>query len=109
MSISLLLKMASSTDPDRVAVVCDDVRLTAGQLGDLVDRAAGVIGATAARHVAYVGVGGVLQPLLIFAAAQAAVPYAPLNYRLSSEGIREFLARLPEPLVIVDPRHAVRD
>jgi acyl-CoA synthetase (AMP-forming)/AMP-acid ligase II len=105
MSISLLLEMASSSDPDRVAVVYDDVRLTAGQLSDLVDRAASVIGATGARHVAYVGVGGVLQPLLIFASAQAAIPYAPLNYRLSPEGINELLARLPEPLVIVDPRY----
>jgi acyl-CoA synthetase (AMP-forming)/AMP-acid ligase II len=104
-SVSLLLEMASSSDPDRVAVVSDDVRLTAGELSELADRAAAVIRASGARHVAYVGVGGFLQPLLVFGAARAAVPYAPLNYRLSVDGLCELLARLPEPLVIVDPRY----
>jgi acyl-CoA synthetase (AMP-forming)/AMP-acid ligase II len=106
MSISLLLEMASSSDPDRLAVVCDDVRLTSGELSELADGGAGVIAASGARHVAYVGTGGILAPLLIFAAARAAVPYTPINYRLSAESIRELLARLPDALVIVDRRYA---
>jgi long-chain acyl-CoA synthetase len=105
MSISLLLEMASSSDPERVAVVSDGVRLTTSELSDLADRTAAVIRESGAEHVAYVGLGGVLQPLLIFAAARAAVSYAPLNYRLSADGIRELLERLPEPLVVVDSRY----
>jgi len=46
-----------------------------------------------------------MAPLLIFASARAAKPYTPINYRLSAEGIRELIERLPDPLVIVDGRY----
>ena len=105
MSISLILEMAASADPDRAAVVCDDTRWTVGELAEQADRAAGVISASGARHVAYVGTGGVLQPLFIFASARASVPYTPINYRLSADGVRELIARLPDPLIVVDDRY----
>jgi acyl-CoA synthetase (AMP-forming)/AMP-acid ligase II len=102
MSISLLLEMASSADPDRTAVVSGDLRLTAGEVSTLADGGAGVIAASGASHVAYVGTGGALLPLLLFASARAAVPFTPLNYRLSRDGLRELIDRLPDPLVVVD-------
>ena len=97
--------MAVSADADRDAVVDGDTRLTVGQLSDLADGGAGVIAASGAQHVVYVGSGGIMAPLLIFASARAAKAYTPVNYRLSSEGIRELIARLPDPLVIVDDRY----
>lgn len=111
MSISLLLEMASSTDPDRTAVVSGDLRLSAGELSDLADGGAGVVAASGAQHVAYVGAGGALLPLLLFASARAGVPVTPLNYRLSADGLRALIARLPDPLVVVDDeyRDAVGD
>jgi acyl-CoA synthetase (AMP-forming)/AMP-acid ligase II len=105
LSISLLLEMAVSCDPDRLALVDGANRLTTGELSGLADGGAGVIAAAGVEHVAYVGSGGLLQPLLIFAAARAAVPYTPINYRLSAEGVRELIERLPHPLVIVDDRY----
>ncbi|MGZ5396868.1 MAG: long-chain fatty acid--CoA ligase, partial [Mycobacterium sp.] len=74
MSISLLLEMAVSGDPGRVALVDGDSRLTIGELGELADGGAGVVAASGAQHVAYVGSGGVMAPLLIFASARAGVP-----------------------------------
>ncbi|MEW5810359.1 MAG: fatty acid--CoA ligase family protein [Actinomycetota bacterium] len=111
MSISLLLEMALSADPDRTCVVSGDVRLTTGELSSLADGGAGIIESTGAQHVAYVGTGGVMLPLLLFASARAAVPVTPLNYRLSTEGLRALLDRLPDPLVVVDDdyRDAVGD
>ncbi|WNG80524.1 fatty acid--CoA ligase family protein [Mycobacterium sp. ITM-2016-00316] len=111
MSISLLLEMASSTDPDRTAVVSGDLRLSAGELSELADGGAGVVAASGAQHVAYVGAGGALLPLLLFASARAGVPVTPLNYRLSADGLRALIARLPDPLVVVDDeyRDAVGD
>lgn len=111
MSISLLLEMASSTDPDRTAVVSGDLRLTTGELSQLADGGAGVVAASGAQHVAYVGAGGALLPLLLFASARAGVPVTPLNYRLSHEGLRALISRLPDPLVVVDDeyRDAVGD
>ncbi|MDR3655150.1 MAG: fatty acid--CoA ligase family protein [Mycobacterium sp.] len=105
MSISLLLEMAASGNPDRTAVVSGDIRLTAQQLSDLADGGSGVIAASNAKHVAYVGTGGAALPALIFAAARAGVAFTPINYRLSADGIRALIERLPEPLVIVDDRY----
>ncbi len=105
MSISLLLEMAASGNPDRTAVVSEDIRLTAQQLSDLADGGSGVIAASNAKHVAYVGTGGAALPALIFAAARAGVAFTPINYRLSADGIRALIERLPEPLVIVDDRY----
>jgi long-chain acyl-CoA synthetase len=49
-----------------------------------------------------VGTGGAMLPLLIFAAARAGLPFTPLNYRLSADGIQTLIKRLPNPVVIVD-------
>jgi long-chain acyl-CoA synthetase len=105
MSISLLLEMAASSNPDRTAVVSADMRLTTQQLSDLADGGAGVIAGSGAKHVAYVGAGGVLLPVLIFASARAGLAFTPINYRLSAEGIQALIERLPEPLVVVDSRY----
>ncbi|MGO9928922.1 MAG: class I adenylate-forming enzyme family protein [Mycobacterium sp.] len=105
MSISLLLEMAASSNPDRTAVVSGDMRLTTQQLSDLADGGAGVIVGSNAKHVAYVGAGGAMLPVLIFAAARAGLAFTPINYRLSADGIQALIKRLPEPLVIVDSRY----
>jgi long-chain acyl-CoA synthetase len=97
--------MASSSDPERTAVVSGDVRLTTQQLSDLADGGAGVIASSGASHVAYVGTGGAMLPLLIFASARAGLTFTPINYRLSAEGIKTLIARLPDPLVVIDRRY----
>src|SRR6516225_7805636 len=105
MSISLLLEMAVSGNPDRTAVVSGQLRLTTQQLSDLADGGAGVIAASNAKHVAYVGTGGAMLPMLIFAAARAGLAFTPINYRLSGEGVQALIKRLPEPLVVVEGRY----
>ena len=105
MSISLLLEMAVSGNPDRLAVVSGDVRLTTQELSDLADGGAGVIEASGCEHVAYVGAGGAMLPLLLFSSARAGRTFTPINYRLSGEGIQALIERLPSPLVIVDARY----
>src|SRR6478609_570630 len=104
MSISLLLEMASA-NPDRTAIVSGDLRLSVEELSTLADGGAGVIAASGAKHVAYVGTGGAMLPLLLFSAARAAAPFTPLNYRLSADGLRALIERLPEPLVVVDDEY----
>lgn len=105
MSVGVLLDMAVSGDANRVAAVSGDVRLTTGQLDELASGGAGVIMASDARHVVYVGTGGVMLPLLIFSSARAGKVLTPLNYRLSAEGIQSLIARLADPLVVVDERY----
>lgn len=105
MSISLLLEMAASSEPERTAVVAGNTRLTTDELTALADGGAGVIAASGAQHVAYVGTGGAMLPLLLFSAARAAVALTPLNYRLSADGLRELIDRLPTPLVVADAEY----
>ncbi|MFV8054782.1 class I adenylate-forming enzyme family protein [Mycobacterium sp. 48b] len=105
MSISLLLEMALSSDRDRLAVVSDGIRLSTQELSDLAGGGAGVIAASGAEHVVYVGTGGALLPLLLFSAARAGRAFTPINYRLSAESIQNLIERLPKPLVIVDSRY----
>jgi acyl-CoA synthetase (AMP-forming)/AMP-acid ligase II len=105
LSISLLLEMAVSGEPDRLALVDGNQRLTIGELSELADGGAGVVAASGAEHVAYVGPGGIMAPLLIFASARAGTAYTPINYRLSAEGIHELIERLPASLVVVDGRY----
>ena len=105
MSISLLLEMAVSANPERIAVVSGDERCTTQQLSDMADGASGVIAESGADHVVYVGVGGGLLPTLMSGAARAARPFTPINYRLSAESITELIERLPNPLVVVDDRY----
>ncbi|MFW0785792.1 fatty acid--CoA ligase family protein [Gordonia sp. CPCC 206044] len=105
MSISLLLEMSASTDPDRTAVVSDDVRVTVGDLARIADRGAARIVATGASRVAYVGTGGIMLPLLIFSSAQAGTAFTPLNYRLGESALLELIDRLPEPLVVADAEY----
>ena len=88
MSISLLLEMAASSNPDRTAVVSGEMRLTTNELSALADGGAGVIAASGAQHAAYVGTGGAMLPLLLFSSARAGVAFTPLNYRLSEDGLR---------------------
>jgi acyl-CoA synthetase (AMP-forming)/AMP-acid ligase II len=114
MSISLLLEMAQGTAlalTGDAALVSGELRLSVEELNALAGGGAGVIGASGAQHVAYVGPGGAMLPLLLFASARAAVPVTPLNYRLSADGLRTQIGRLPDPLVIVDDpyRDAVGD
>lgn len=104
MSISLLLEMASA-DYDRTAVTEGDVRLTVAELSTLADGGAGVIAESGAEHVAYVGTGGLMLPLLLFASARAAVPLTPLNYRLSAEALQTLISRLTAPLIVVDDNY----
>ncbi|MFC8046112.1 class I adenylate-forming enzyme family protein [Nocardia sp. NPDC057353] len=105
MSVSLLLDMAASSNPDRPALVCDEVRWSVTDLHTAVQGGSGVIAGSGARSVGYVGTGGHLLPLLIFAAAGAAVPFTPLNYRLGPDGLGALIARLDTPLLIADDEY----
>jgi acyl-CoA synthetase (AMP-forming)/AMP-acid ligase II len=97
--------MAAADRPDHLAVVSGEIRWTTGYLDDLASRSAAVASATGAQSVAYLGTGGAMLPLLLFAAARAGIPLCPLNYRLSAGALGELLQRLPRPLVVVDPQY----
>ena len=91
--------------PDRTAIVSGGPAADRGELSALADGGAGVMAASGAEHVAYVGTGGAMLPLLMFSSARPDVPFTPMNYRLSADGLRALIDRLPDPLVVVDDEY----
>ncbi|WP_344420212.1 class I adenylate-forming enzyme family protein [Pseudonocardia ailaonensis] len=102
MGVELLLEMAVSAHPDRVAVRDGRRELTYDELrraaGDLAAR----LHAQGARSLAFVGVNSAVVPIALFGAALAGVPFTPLNYRLSADALDVLVGRLDAPLVLGD-------
>ena len=102
MSIAMLLDMAASAYEGRTALGREADGISYESLRRTVAGGAGLIRASAAGSVAFIGLNGPAFPSLLMASAVAGVPFSPLNYRLSSDGLAELLARLDRPLVVVD-------
>lgn len=86
-------------------MVCGEDRWNTRELDDRADSAARFIAASGAQHVAYIGTGGVMLPLLIFSSVRAGLPFTPINYRLGVDAIRSLAERLPAPMLVVDDRY----
>lgn len=105
MTVWSILEMASSADPEAVAAQDGTRRATFGELRSRALAGAGIASAGGHRAIAFLGINGTVWPSVLFAAAAAGVPAAPLNYRLTADSIRALLARLDSPLVVHDARY----
>ncbi|EME67047.1 AMP-dependent synthetase and ligase [Rhodococcus ruber BKS 20-38] len=106
MGIAMVLDMASSATPDRLAMGRRSDGTTYGRLDELAAGGATLLEEFGAGHVVFVGVNGPVLPVLMFASARAGVPLAPLNYRLAADQLRELIDRLDRPLVVADDVYA---
>ncbi|ONH33375.1 class I adenylate-forming enzyme family protein [Pseudofrankia asymbiotica] len=103
MTIAMLLDMARGAYGERIALGSrSGGGLSYEELGARVATGAAAIKASGAERVAFIGVNGPAFPVVLFAAASAGVPIAPLNYRLSAEQLRGQIAQLGAVLVIAD-------
>ncbi|MGN7226407.1 class I adenylate-forming enzyme family protein [Dietzia maris] len=99
MSILMLLTMAVELDPERVAVTSGDEHLTYGELLQRSQAVGEVLRRDGADHVALLDLNTAAFPVALFGAAAAAVPFAPLNYRLADDRLAEAVSRL-SPVVL---------
>jgi len=106
MSISVLLDMASSAFGDRLSLGSQTEGMTYAQISGTVGGGASLLRESGARSLAFVGLNSPALPTLLFTAAEAGVPFAPLNYRLDRASLRRLLDRLDRPLVVADPAFA---
>ncbi|MEU8796485.1 fatty acid--CoA ligase family protein [Spirillospora sp. NPDC048819] len=108
MTIRLILDMAAQGEADRAALVPDDGEpMTFGGLAALADAGSALLRRLHGRSLAFIGVNSPAVPALLFAAAGAGVPFAPLNYRLSDHALHELIARLDAPVLVTDPSYRV--
>lgn len=108
MDVAMLLEVAAGIDPSRV--IATDVRrsLTVGELRAEALSLGAALGSTdlPSGPVALLTTNSVQVPVILFAAAVAGRPLAPLNYRADA-GLMAHLLRTVRPGVIVaDPRYA---
>jgi acyl-CoA synthetase (AMP-forming)/AMP-acid ligase II len=106
MTICMLLEMAAPAFGDRVALGSLAGGMTYDDLARTVAGGAAVLRGEAAGTVAFVGLNSPALPALLFTAAEAGIPLAPLNYRLDPASLRKLLDRLDLPLVVADPAYA---
>ncbi|HEY2710026.1 MAG TPA: class I adenylate-forming enzyme family protein [Caulobacteraceae bacterium] len=102
MHTALLLEMAAEAFADRAAVGPMADGLTYAELATRA-RAGGALLATQdAVTVVFIGLNGAALPTAMFASAEIARPFAPLNYRLADADLRKLLARTAPSVAIVD-------
>jgi acyl-CoA synthetase (AMP-forming)/AMP-acid ligase II len=100
-TIATLLQMATSADPERIAVGS----LSFGELYARATVMAGRLRTAGASSLAFVGVSSEAWPVALFGCALAGIPLIPLNYRLSGEQLQALVHRLDGPLVAADRRY----
>jgi acyl-CoA synthetase (AMP-forming)/AMP-acid ligase II len=84
MNLMLLLDMAASGFPDRVALGSRSDGLTYAGLRDRAASGAALVESSGAERVVYVAPNGPAFSLSLFASSWAGVPFVPLNFRLGS-------------------------
>jgi acyl-CoA synthetase (AMP-forming)/AMP-acid ligase II len=100
--VDVLLELASSMVPDRVALGSRKDGITFEGLAARASGGAGLLQAEGGRSVAFVGVNGPQFNVAVFASALAGMPITPLNYRLPDAELNALIDRLDEPVVLVD-------
>ena len=102
MSLTLLLDMAVSGYADRIALGRSDDGVTYQALARRAAGGAAVLRAEKASSLVYIGRNAPCYPQLLFAAATAGLPFVPVNYRLSADGLRDLVAQADSPLVVAE-------
>jgi long-chain acyl-CoA synthetase len=106
MNLMMLLEMAASGFPERIAVQDGDARLTYADLFDAAGRAADSFRRTSAEHVAILDVTSTAMPVALFGAAWAGRPFVPLNYRLTGAELDALLERIHPAYLVTDEDRA---
>ena len=108
MNVLTLLEMAATGLPDRVGIGrlhpggSDDGQLSYPALLERARAGAALLRERGAEELVYVGVNTGDFAVALFAAAWAAIPLVPLNYRLGHDALATLLAHHPKGVVVSD-------
>jgi long-chain acyl-CoA synthetase len=106
MNLMMLLEMAASSFPERVAVQNGEDRLTFAELFSAAGVAAEQIAHSGAKHVASLDVSSLALPVGFFAAAWAGLPFVPLNYRLTGAELDRLVEQIEPAYLVTDAERA---
>ena len=102
MNLMMLLEMASSDFPERVAFQNGSDTLTYAELLSAAGVAAGEIRASGCERVALLDVNTLALPVGVFASAWAGIPFSPLNYRLTGGELVALAERIAPSYFVTD-------
>ena len=109
MNVSLLLEMVSDAAPERVVVGSrTGPGTTAAGLRALSEARAAWLSKSGVQHVGFLGLNSGAFPAVLFSAARAGVPFAPLNFRLPDDQLRGLLSRIAPGVLVADADMAHR-
>jgi len=106
MNLMMLLEMAASGMPERVALQCEDERWTHAELFAGAGRLAGRIREAGVERVSVLDVSSPGVPLALFASAWAGKPFVPINYRLTGPEVDALIERVSPVLLVTDRERA---
>jgi acyl-CoA synthetase (AMP-forming)/AMP-acid ligase II len=98
----MLLEMAASGLPDRVAFTNGDDSLTYGELFEAAGAAASLVSETNAEHLAVLDVSSLAIPVGLFASAWSGLPFVPLNYRLTGSELEALTAQIAPAYLVTE-------
>src|SRR4051794_4219242 len=102
MDIGLLLDLGAALAGNRTAVGRGAEAISFDHLEHLVAAGARRFRDSSARSIAFVCPSGPAFHVALFAAARAGVPITPLDPGLPAATVRNFVRRMPAPLLITD-------
>ncbi len=102
MKVSLLLEMAATSAPERVALGSLKQSLSYAGLEMRAKAGAAWLASQPAEKTVFIGLNGWAFPALIFASARAGKPITPLNYRLPDADLNRLLALSAPATAVID-------
>jgi acyl-CoA synthetase (AMP-forming)/AMP-acid ligase II len=108
MNLMMLLEMAVSGFPDRIALTCGEQNLSYAELFAATGAAAAEIRASGAQRAAVLDVSSPALPVALFASAWAGVPFVPLNYRLTGAELDRLIEQITPCHLVTDAERAAQ-
>jgi len=106
MNLMMLLEMAASGHPERIAVQDETNALTYAELFDAAGRVAALAKTSGAAHIGMLDVTSVAMPIALFGSSWAGLPFVPLNYRLTGAELDALLERIKPVYLVTDADRA---
>jgi long-chain acyl-CoA synthetase len=102
MNLMMLLEMAGSGFPDRVAFTNEGDSITYSELYAAAGAASVAAKAAGAERFAFLDVSSLAVPVSLFASAWAGMPFVPLNYRLTGAELDSLLEEVSPCYLVTD-------
>ena len=105
MNIMMLLEMAASGCPERIAFVDPemDVSISYQELFGAAGNMAAILRGSDAGRFAMLDISNIGIPIGLFASGWAGIPYVPLNYRLTDPEIDSLIDRITPAYLVTEP------